>query len=332
MEIENLTTKNIKDFTPADTIYISTEESRGFHVLFLCQFIKLEKGMVYGTIIGATVNPEIYGYRIKNKEVIKGKTSKCAVYGKGKNDSFLRYYFCDQLGYFDRADCSVEEADNELPSEHPSYGTILASRRSSNGTKLFGSSIQHNSVIGLTISRGELSRDLNYDRIYGGERLIEIEMSQAQFAEFITGLNIGFGVPCTIKFHGNEGVESPPYKSKLDQFQHEFKNKMRNVGEDVKRVVADAVEILENKKTIGKADRDHILESIKKLVQNISSNVPFVASQFNEQMDKTVHEAKQEVESFVMRKFTEIGIKHADELGIMLPEFDDVKQIKQSNK
>ena len=45
------------------------------------------------------------------------------------------------------------------------------------------------------------------------------------------------------------------------------------------------------------------------LMQDVNSNLPFVQRSFNKSIDKTVLEAKGEVEAFVMNKVTSLGIK-----------------------
>jgi len=46
------------------------------------------------------------------------------------------------------------------------------------------------------------------------------------------------------------------------------------------------------------------------------ANMPFVQTQFNEAMDKTVTEAKAEVEAFVSHKVTSLGLASLKELGM----------------
>lgn len=52
--------------------------------------------------------------------------------------------------------------------QHPSYGMIRICRSHLSGprTALFGSSIMHNNVIRLSISKGELERERNEDKFY----------------------------------------------------------------------------------------------------------------------------------------------------------------------
>src|SRR5690625_7948504 len=72
---------------------------------------------------------------------------------------------------------------------------------------------------------------------------------------------------------------------------------MKEIGNKLKQLTEEAEDILENKKTVNKGDRNQILGQIKSLHQEVNSNIPFFFTMFNEQMDKTVTEAKGEIEA-----------------------------------
>lgn len=80
----------------------------------------------------------------------------------------------------------------------------------------------------------------------------------------------------------------------------------------------DVTELFENKKNLTKADRQDIISKLSKLSMSIGSNIDFIAEQFNEQMDKTVMEAKGEIEAFCQNKVNSIAsaalVEHKDDL------------------
>ena len=86
----------------------------------------------------------------------------------------------------------------ETIKKHPSYGMLSFHRVHGAATPLFGSSVQHRDTIRLTLKEGEVKRSLNTDWYFGGKQLFEVEMSLSQFAELITSLNMGDGIPVTI--------------------------------------------------------------------------------------------------------------------------------------
>lgn len=199
----------------------------------------------------------------------------------------------------------MEEREVE---QHESYGMIGFSRvSSSHGANFFGSSIRSSHFIELTIRRAERHRHLNQYWYHGRNELINIRLSPNQFADLLTSLNIGFGVPCTIQHVNQERMPDCPAIDQRTKYEDEFEA-------DVKKTVADAETLVKNIKTafdkpsLGKKERAEIAKQLDLLVGHIRGGMPFIQSQFNEAMDKTVTEAKGEVEAFVNHKIHSLGI------------------------
>ncbi len=66
-------------------------------------------------------------------------------------------------------------------------------------------------------------------------------------------------------------------------------------------------DLFAQKKTLTKADKESVISRLKKLGMNLGCNLDFIADKFNEQMDKTVMEAKGEIESFCQNKINSIA-------------------------
>lgn len=200
------------------------------------------------------------------------------------------------------------------PETHESYGMISASRISSNQSHaLFGSSIKHANTIIIRINGANIRRNLNSDRYYAEQAIVQVEMSNTQFAEFITSMNMGDGIPCTIRYlRDKDGrmsrMEDPPYKSKIVEFQKEFREDMQELGDDASVGLEEIKDLLLAKDRLNKSDREQIYEYIHHMVQKIKSSIPFVSDQFNRQMSKTVAEARNEVEAYVMHNVIERGL------------------------
>lgn len=212
----------------------------------------------------------------------------------------------------------VEETDFGTRTSHPSYGTIMFNRSNSRVTPLFGSSIKHNNVITMELRHAEIERGLNRDWVYGKAPIAEIEMSYSQFAEAITSFGQGTGIPVTICYTEKDG-EMPPcdFVSKREQFTGEFKEQTDKTMEKSKELINEVAELFSSKKTLTKADKENILKKLNMLTYDIGSNIGFIADQFNEQMDKTVMEAKGEIESFCQNKINAIAnaslVEHREE-------------------
>lgn len=216
-------------------------------------------------------------------------------------------------------DYKVEETPFGTKTSHPSYGT-MAFRRRTGGTKhLFGSSIEHRDTISMTLYHADITRGLHEDSIFGNKEIAEVEMSYSQFAEAITSMNMGTGVPVTIRYTEKDGKIPPcDFVNKRDQFVDEFKEKRKKATEESQQLIKDISEIFEQKKSLTKTDKENILRKLDKLSMDIGCNMDFIADQFNEQMDKTVMEAKGEIEAFCQNKINSIAsdalVEHQEDL------------------
>lgn len=183
---------------------------------------------------------------------------------------------------------------------HPSYGTVSISRTSGGEPSLFGSSILHDQKISIRLSTASIERSLHYDTVMPEKLIAEIEMSQSQFADMITSMNIGGGTPCTIRWlRGTGSVEPCPFVDKRRQFEKELSENIDGAGETAQKLIQDAQEMLSRSKPMTKAEKESLLSALSKLSTEIGSNRKFIYASFNEQMDATVKEAKGEVEAFM---------------------------------
>ena len=213
----------------------------------------------------------------------------------------------------------VEETDLGTRTSHPSYGTLLFNRAYGGKTPLFGSSIEHSNVITMELRHADITRGLNRDDIFGDKPIVKVEMSYSQFAEAITSFGQGTGVPVTIRYTEKDGkIPQCDFVSKREQFTGEFKEQTNKAMEKSKELINEVAELFSSKKTLTKADKENILKKLNMLNYDIGSNIGFIADQFNEQMDKTVMEAKGEIESFCQNKINAIAstalVEHRDEI------------------
>ena len=197
------------------------------------------------------------------------------------------------------------DKDDEI--NHESYGMIEITRTHSNkGKTLFGCSIKHSDTIRLRIREACEHRDLNRYWYFPKKELIEVEMSYSQFAEAITSLNHG-GVPVTLKYINGKEVNAPEEVPQRELFEKEFKGKILDIYDKLDKMMDECTNILNKKGSILKKERSRMLNILQYLRTDIESNIPFIQKSFNDAMDKTVHDAKMEIEAYMNHKLISLG-------------------------
>lgn len=225
--------------------------------------------------------------------------------------------------------------DNERET-HPSYGMLGFSRVSRGGKcNLFGTSITQRNTIRMTLKRGAVRRDLSQDWYSATENLFEVEMSYNQFAELITSLNMGDGIPVTIRYIGYDPVEDPPVVDRRELHRSEFEELVKKSYNQCQELITTIGDTLSKKTSFNKKEKEELMSLLMQLSHNIGSNQSFQLSQFQEQMDKTVTEAKAEVEAFVQHKMLQLAQQKLVETapeeltsGFSVPELSSGKPTK----
>jgi len=202
---------------------------------------------------------------------------------------------------------------------HESFGLVSLSRRTGGhgATHLFGSRVEYHPVtIALTIRRAErlFSNDLSYDTYHHMSRVppvVEIEMSSAQFTDALTMMNMGEGIPCTIKDVNGVRMEPVPseHRSEQHMIRKNFRSKMAAVREEINPHRTELDEILA-KKAVGKKDKERIAWLFEKLTRISSDSAAFTLDQFSEATQKLETEAKKEVEAYANSILVAAGIEH----------------------
>lgn len=199
---------------------------------------------------------------------------------------------------------------DEKTTQHESFGIAGFSRSTTggDGVSLFGSSIKHGNTITFIVRHAEVTRNLEQDWYNSSSRqpIIEIEMSQSQFAEMITSMNMGEGIPVTIRKVDGKRMEACPHESKVQQHSNEFKQRMKEFSERLNKYGKELYSLIE--KRIPQKEQIIAKNIVDQIVQEVESNIPFYEKQFVRQMEKTQTEAKAEVEAFVTRKIHSAGL------------------------
>lgn len=197
-------------------------------------------------------------------------------------------------------------------TKHPSFANLYIGRSQCSGKQaLYGSSIKHSDIITLKISPSYIGRSLHNDHYYvDTQPYIEIDMSQAQFAQAITSLNMGEGTPVTLRRLNGQYIEECPFEDKRTQFDTEFSTDMNTVVQKFDDDINEIESILAQKRSLTKADKERILAAVHHVQRVLGSDMPFLFSQFNRQMEKTVTEAKAEVEGYIHSRMDDLAINN----------------------
>jgi len=185
------------------------------------------------------------------------------------------------------------------------YGTVQLSRIQGD-FDLFASKIPVNTCVALRINTAGVEDEYGSERVFAKKQLIEVYLTPNQFSELLTTMNVGSGVPCTIKrIQGRNDVE--PFQKR---------DNARKRGDDyLKEILSELDErLLELQKTaktlkLSKKAKDGLDSQIRTLRSHFASNIPFVDKVFKEEMDKVVTEAKADVDALVTHTVTQLGIE-----------------------
>lgn len=192
---------------------------------------------------------------------------------------------------------------DETVSRHPAFCQIGASRVSGR-TNLYASDFGHNAFMTISIRRSELHRNLFNDWHYGKEELIEVALSEAQWATFVSAPNVGSGVPCTLQhFSGKIIPGLPDPIARSDQFSDEMK---KSAAESLEALdeLAEMIDALGLPK--GKASQ--LKEQNRVARAKLASTIPFIVKQFDEHLEETVEKAKAEIHGYMINTVQRAGI------------------------
>lgn len=205
----------------------------------------------------------------------------------------------------DTTEPTVNERGDE---EHPAFGQISAGRLSSTpGQALFDSDITHQHTVRITVQRATRKRDLNRDWIFGtGPDLIEVELSEAQWASFVSSMNTT-GVPCTIRRTENDrNIPALPYDPRLAHSMNEVKDAATKTFGKIKEALAVYERALSEKAPA--KERNDALRMLRATVANTEGNLAFAAQSLNEHAENVVQKARADIEAMIGAEAQRLGL------------------------
>lgn len=194
-------------------------------------------------------------------------------------------------------------------TRHPSFGQLEISRVTcSHGQSLYGSALRHSTTIQLALHESEHVRSLNNNSYFPTKTIIEVEMSAMQFAEAISSLNMGSGVPVTIMRRDGKRVEDCPEYQEREQYTKEFAGDIKKSLDNAQTLVVKAKELC-GQKSVTKGQVNELRQVLEALERDLFSNLQFVNRQFQESVDKAVSSAKHDIEAHLQMRIRDAGLE-----------------------
>lgn len=228
---------------------------------------------------------------------------------------------CDTIAFLTEDDMTQAQRPTKNAQtgdeEHPAYAMVGAYRSSSmasptgkhagHGHVLFGSDFRHQHFMSIVVRPASLRRDLSHDYIHAGSRqYLEIQMSEAQWATFISTPNMGSGVPATLTYLTGEG-DIPTIDHgvrRKEEFHNEVDERLQHAVRLIRELDAD----IEAAK-LSRKDKEALRTKTHKAAQELDSNLGFVADSFDQHAEETVEKAKIEMETYLTGVVMRAGIK-----------------------
>lgn len=206
----------------------------------------------------------------------------------------------------DYSEPTVDEYGSEV---HPAWATIGAYRGQSTGTYLFDSDVKHQNTVTIRLYEANRKRDLHHDWIHGGKEIMEVELSEAQWASFVSAMNSGSGVPCTLRYTKEGGyTDDFPHVARLGETMAETHAAAQGAFDDIREAFA-AYEALPN--SPAKAKRE-ALNTLRARIENAVPNVDYAGKVLIEHAEDVVQKSKADIEAFVVQKAAQLGLDPAD--------------------
>lgn len=196
------------------------------------------------------------------------------------------------------------DTHTDTVERHPAYGQIAASRVSGHAD-LYGSDFTHGHYMTVTIRGSALHRALSRDWYAPGPEFIEVALTEAQWAEFLSTPNSGSGTPCTIEFVRVEGW-LPKIARTVDRRAQFAEEVRRDVQKSLGRLDALLAQLDEVK--IGAKKKEELIMAAKLARQDIEANLPFVVKSFDDHMEQQTAKARMEIHGYMQHAITRAGL------------------------
>jgi hypothetical protein len=192
--------------------------------------------------------------------------------------------------------------------EHDAFGLVRINRIEGGSQTLFQSDLKHDRSIELTISTATLDRGLHSDWVHAKSEIVQVRMSQAQWATLVSSMNMGSGVPCTIQHIQHKRmpvIDATPKRETFESEIKQFTSKIISKAAQLEKILEEMLK----QSSIKKGDMKNLQGGLRNIIQDLHSNLPFIEKCFHEEMETTTEAAKAEVENYLLTTVINRGLE-----------------------
>lgn len=195
---------------------------------------------------------------------------------------------------------------------HPSWVSVRFNKASwsSPGAQLVGSDIRHQRVVTLQVHRMSRTRDLHHTWWSEEEPLLEVHLSEAQFAAAITSFGDGSARPATLSFLQGDGLVPQCADHRPGEIQQtiaETRAAATEASEKARAALAEVERLLDE--GAGKKALREAVSYARSTVDNLPANLAFASKSLAETVEKVVSKATYDIEAIVEGKARAVGLE-----------------------
>lgn len=181
---------------------------------------------------------------------------------------------------------------------HPAFGKVTVVRGSGSPRTLFQSDIQHSHTVSLTVETATRRRDTHQDWVHGREQIVEIEMSESQWAALVASVGNGSGTNVTLRsVPGDRSVPALPYQPRTEVSRQNVTGAVDRLLADVKEKFAHLEELEEAK--AGVRERRAARAALRNALANATPNARYAVETLEEATENVVTQARADIEAMV---------------------------------
>lgn len=183
---------------------------------------------------------------------------------------------------------------------HPSYGSLQIVRVQGR-TTLFRSSMEHDHYISMRVRHAEVHLDGVHESVNPIDKdIVEIIMSETQFARAITSMNMGVGAPVTIAKIQGECIAPPLVEDRKRKVVEGHDKYLDNHEAGIREAARTLEKLRAAKKRPTLKEMGELIRALNCQVDNFRVNGDYYREEFARDMEGIVDEARTEIEAHVL--------------------------------